>query len=467
MVCTDFASCNRYSSFIVSSRTLKKFCSSNSIISTSNCLVITRHFHSSVGRRTAAKSPVHLIEEDFFGLTQEGTFDKFSDTQEIKNQQKSTRKPKNRKKVPSTTPPESVRHEMDGFLPNENDIVVEDEEHRVKRNETPEYKNAARTVSMNIRKKLSAEKSNTYQDKQTTEHAVPQSSPKQTDSMGFRVCSHETQDLSRLSPFVVAKILHERIIYDHDDVIAIDKPYGLPSHGGPTITNNVNDTLTILAKLIDKSLPKLYLVHRLDKETTGVMLLAKSEIIAKQLNALFRKKMVIKRYWVLTVGVPEPSEGVVDIPMEEGEVAGKNRMLLRPDYGLVYKNLIKSSSGKGATALTNFKVLASEGNCALVELQPETGIKHQIRCHLASGLGCPILGDHKYSHHDKLAPQKLPGDMLQRLNIRQAKVRTVPMHLHAKQLIIPQFRDGRNLFISTKLPEFFKKNMTRLKIQIT
>ena len=71
---------------------------------------------------------------------------------------------------------------------------------------------------------------------------------------------------------------------------------------------------------------------------------------------------------------------------------------------------------------------------ALVELQPETGASHQLRVHLAQALHCPVLGDHKYSHSDRYAPQKLPADLVAKLGLQPTKVRQLPMHLHASQV---------------------------------
>ncbi|GBN78334.1 Mitochondrial RNA pseudouridine synthase rpusd4, partial [Araneus ventricosus] len=92
-------------------------------------------------------------------------------------------------------------------------------------------------------------------------------------------------------------------------------------------------------------------------------------------------------------------------------------------------------------------------------------IKHQIRVHFGFGLSCPILGDHKYSHLDKLAPQKLQSDLLQRLHVRQSKVRHIPMHIYARSIFIPQYKDGRNLFVMAPMPIHMSKNLQRLKFK--
>lgn len=111
------------------------------------------------------------------------------------------------------------------------------------------------------------------------------------------------------------------------------------------------------------------------------------------------------------------------------------------------------------------KVRKCSAGAALVELEPETGVRHQLRVHLSEALSCPILGDHKYSHNDKYAPQKLPQTMLDLLAVRQSKVRNIPMHLHATSIVIPGFgEEGQELIISSPLPKFFRYTMKKLKL---
>ncbi|KAJ8312677.1 hypothetical protein KUTeg_010050 [Tegillarca granosa] len=155
------------------------------------------------------------------------------------------------------------------------------------------------------------------------------------------------------------------------------------------------------------------------------------------------------------------------IPMVEGSVDGKRRMVLRPDTAENedVKLVMKKSSIETHEAITNYKILKSKNTTALLECRPETGVKHQIRVHLAWGLGTPILGDHKYTYINKIVPQKLTSEMLQRLGIRQSKARYVPMHLHAKSILIPEFMNGQNLSVSCRLPPHFEENMKRLKLK--
>ena len=144
--------------------------------------------------------------------------------------------------------------------------------------------------------------------------------------------------------------------------------------------HSIDSLLPVIAKKLTRGAAKrtdpdlrLYPVHRLDKETTGVMLLAKTEEMARHLHRMFIRHEVVKKYWVVTVGVPDPKDGVIDIPMAEVDVGGFHRMGIRPDIGAVYKDMGKFGRGKGTAAVTNFRVVSENGSAALVEVNPETG----------------------------------------------------------------------------------------------
>ncbi|XP_076333128.1 uncharacterized protein LOC143237586 [Tachypleus tridentatus] len=263
----------------------------------------------------------------------------------------------------------------------------------------------------------------------------------------------------------VLHILKKNILYNDNDIVAIDKPYGIICHGNEDIPV-LSSYLSQLASHLDKSSSdsKLYIIHRLDKKTTGVLLLARTQQMADHLKKLFHDHKITKVYWALTKGIPSIMEGVIDIPITEGLVENKRRMVLSPHLQDEYRSFTPLSK-KAHQAVTHYKVLSTHGNAALIELKPQTGVKHQLRAHLGFGLRCPILGDHKYSHLRKLAPQQLPGDMLDLLNVRQSKVRDIPMHLHARTLIIPEILNGQNLFIHAKIPYHFQKSMQYLRIK--
>lgn len=130
--------------------------------------------------------------------------------------------------------------------------------------------------------------------------------------------------------------------------------------------------------------------------------------------------------------------------------------------------MVKVRANRDAhVAVTQYQVLSNTSSCALVELQPITGIKHQLRVHLSFGLDCPILGDHKYSDWNKLAPQKLSPGTLKKLGLQQSKARYIPLHLHARQLILPALGSRtKELLLSCRLPRFFGHSLHRLGLDI-
>ncbi|KAM5246032.1 pseudouridylate synthase RPUSD4, mitochondrial [Ctenodactylus gundi] len=281
-----------------------------------------------------------------------------------------------------------------------------------------------------------------------------------------------TRQLQRVHPNVLAKALKQGILHHDKDLVVINKPYGLPVHGGPGVQLCISDVLPILAKMLRglKAEP-LHLCHRLDKETTGVMVLAWEKEVAHQVQEFFRTRQVAKKYWAITVRVPVPSAGVVDIPIIEKEVQGQqqhHKMTLSPRYRMDSGKMVKIRTSRNApVAVTQYKVLSSTPSSALVELQPVTGIKHQLRVHLSFGLDCPILGDHKYSDWNKLAPQKLPVGTLKKLGLEQSKSRYIPLHLHAQQLTLPALGSRKEeLQLACRLPQFFVRSLRRLGLEL-
>ncbi|XP_067166299.1 pseudouridylate synthase RPUSD4, mitochondrial [Apteryx mantelli] len=298
--------------------------------------------------------------------------------------------------------------------------------------------------------------------------------PKDPLRRRIRELASLSQQLQRVHPNVLAKALRRGVVYQDDEIVAINKPYGLPVHGGPGVKTCVADVLPILAEMLEKARARpLHLCHRLDKETTGVMVLARSKEAAEKIRFLFKTRQVEKVYWAISLGEPEPPEGLVEIPIVEKEVQSHQshyKMTLAPNYRLAPEDgkAVKIRKNRNAeSAVTRYRVLASSSACSLLELRPITGVKHQIRVHLAYGLGCPILGDHKYSHWSKLAPQKLPEIALKRLKLEQSKTRCLPLHLHALRLSLPAGAGGdERLEFACRPPRFFSDAALRLKLEV-
>ncbi len=206
-------------------------------------------------------------------------------------------------------------------------------------------------------------------------------------------------------------LIRSMVIYKDKDIIAINKPCGLASQGG-TNTDRHIDAMLLALKNEEGVVPRL--VHRLDKDTSGVMLLARSAKAAKEMGALFRSQDVRKIYWSVVTPTPEILEGSIKAPIIKS-------------VGDFEKMIIDEEEGK--FALTEYKVLESVGRAAaFVAFWPKTGRTHQIRVHAAQGLGSSIIGDRKYravkDAECKLLDADLAGmDLSKRL------------HLHARRVI--------------------------------
>lgn len=296
------------------------------------------------------------------------------------------------------------------------------------------------------------------------------------DSQGFNSFIGYAPDLSKFHREQLITLLIESVLFSDNGILIINKPYGLISQGKiekegiNDFEYNLPDVLPAFAQelvkrgIVNEQQPELRICHRLDKDTTGTLVLATNSSKAAEIHELFAENRVTKEYLTITRGIPDPEKGIIDIPVEVGSVSGRERMVLRP---VLREDLrrIASPSKMAKRAVTSYKVIDSHGSAALVQVEPQTGVKHQIRVHLGFALRCPILGDHKYSFLKQLAPQKLPADMLMSLNVRPPKVRNIPIHLHAQTIFLPGVGKDRSTVVArATLPEFFRKTMKMLKL---
>jgi len=203
--------------------------------------------------------------------------------------------------------------------------------------------------------------------------------------------------------------LKKLVVHIDDDVVAINKPPGLAVQGGTGIKKHLDGMLEGL-RFESKDRPKL--VHRLDRDTSGILVLGRNAFAAAKLAAAFRDRTAQKTYWALVVGVPRPRKGKI-----LSQIVKKTRVAERNPK-------TKSDAKSG---LTEYEVLECAGNeIAWLNLKPHTGRTHQLRVHCAE-LGTPILGDGKYGGRQAFL-EGLPG----------AK----KLHLHARSLEIPHPRGG-------------------------
>jgi len=170
-----------------------------------------------------------------------------------------------------------------------------------------------------------------------------------------------------------------KIIYEDKNCVAIDKPQGLATQGGNRVSISVDDLLPFMAKNGEK----YFLTHRLDKDTTGVLLIAKTRQAAQLIGDSFKHKFVEKKYLALVAGKVLTQNGYIAFPLgKRGSTGGSEKVMVDEE--------------NGKKAYTEYRVLENFGPTAtLLEITPKTGRKHQIRVHLAA-IDHPIIGDGKY-----------------------------------------------------------------------
>ena len=203
--------------------------------------------------------------------------------------------------------------------------------------------------------------------------------------------------------------LRRAVLYRDADVLAINKPAGLAVQGG-TGTHRHLDALLDGLRFDAAERPRL--VHRLDKDTSGVLLLARNARAAAELTEAFRHKDVRKLYWAVVIGVPKLAQGRIDLGLSKQP--GRAGERVAPDL---------DGQGDGKRAITFYRVVEHVGKeVAWLALMPLTGRTHQLRAHCAA-IGTPILGDGKYGG----AAAFLPGKAL-----------PSKLHLHARAIELPR-----------------------------
>ncbi len=218
------------------------------------------------------------------------------------------------------------------------------------------------------------------------------------------------------------------VIHRDAQAIVINKPPGLATQGGTKTHEHVDGLLDALMFERDDR-PKL--VHRLDKDTSGALLLARSARSAAHFAKAFSSRTARKVYWALVIGVPSIDDGVIELPLAKQPGTGGEKMHVDEKEGMPSK--------------TRYRVVERAGNrAAWVELQPYTGRTHQLRVHMAA-IGHPIVGDGKYGGKDAF----LSGSISRK------------MHLHARRIRIDH-PDGSPLDVRADLPGHFRESLLSL-----
>ncbi|MCY4152847.1 MAG: RluA family pseudouridine synthase [Aestuariivita sp.] len=244
----------------------------------------------------------------------------------------------------------------------------------------------------------------------------------------------------------IAKI-KASVIHIDDQIIALNKPPGLAVQGGSRQTLHLDGLLPHLQFGLEET-PRL--VHRLDKETSGVLLLARSRAIAAALTAEFRHRETKKIYWALVDGVPKPASGRIQYGLVSRlRSQGGGQMICTIDP----QEVAKTEGARNADTLY-YTVAHTIENIVWLALQPKTGRKHQLRVHL-SAIGHPILGDSKYGIGNRDRPKE-------QLEILRGKVSLDQLHLHARSLQIKHPVTRQELLLCADLPVHMRSALTNL-----
>ena len=218
------------------------------------------------------------------------------------------------------------------------------------------------------------------------------------------------------------------VLYSDRNAFVLNKPPGLATQGGTKTYSHLDRLLDGLA---DNEAGRPKLVHRLDKDTSGALLVARTARAAGHFSKAFSGRTARKVYWALVVGVPSPDEGLIDLPLAKQPGTGGEKMHVDREGG--------------QSARTNWRVIDRAGNrAAWVELQPLTGRTHQLRAHMAA-IGHPIVGDAKYGGPEAF----LTGGISRKL------------HLHARRIRIDA-PDGGTIDVTAELPPHIAESLAAL-----
>ncbi len=233
--------------------------------------------------------------------------------------------------------------------------------------------------------------------------------------------------------------LQKMTLHDDGTVMVLNKPPGHAVQGGPGLTRHVDG---MLPSLIGPDGQKPRLVHRLDRETSGILLIAKTRLAAKKLVESFKERKTRKLYWGLVAGVPRPREGRVSTWLRKEHDEEADAEIMRS---------YRSRQKHAVHAVSQYAVVEQAAHkLSWLILQPITGRTHQLRVHAAE-IGHPIVGDAKYFN---IEDWQLPGGIQNRL------------HLHARSIEIPH-PDGGILQISAPLANHMKQSWNLLGLNET
>ena len=217
------------------------------------------------------------------------------------------------------------------------------------------------------------------------------------------------------------EFIHSLVIHRDSHIIALNKPFGIAVQGGAKTSRHIDGLLDAFAESGER--PRL--VHRLDRDTGGLLILGRTRKAAAFLSEAFQRHQVQKEYWALSVGVPHPLEGTIDMPIA--------KKMVRTTHG-DQERMMPAAGGTAKKAFTDYQVIEEAGQKAcFLALRPLTGRTHQLRVHCAA-IGHPIVGDGKYGGERA----KLTGV-------------SPKMHLFCRAMTFPNPAGGRPLMLRADL----------------
>ncbi len=234
-----------------------------------------------------------------------------------------------------------------------------------------------------------------------------------------------------------ADALRAMVLYEDDQVFVFNKPAGLAVQGGSGLSNHVD---AMLEAFRDRKGQKPRLVHRLDRETSGVLVVARTRLAASRLAGSFRARTTRKIYWALVAGVPRPAQGRISTWLAKEAGPEGDRM-----------KIARHGEDDASHAVSLYSVVDNAGpKLAWLTMRPVTGRTHQLRAH-AAHIGHPIVGDPKY--FDK-KDWELPGGIQDRL------------HLHARRIVIPHPSGQGSLDVTAPLPPHMVQSWNLLGLDV-
>lgn len=235
----------------------------------------------------------------------------------------------------------------------------------------------------------------------------------------------DTKPKPRTNP-ADALFLKSITIFEDKDVMVLNKPHGLAVQGGSGTTRHIDGMLASLAGQ-DGERPKL--VHRLDRDTAGCLVIAKTRQAASRLGKTFNSRSARKIYWALVRGIPEPNQGRISTYLAKEGALGAERM-----------RVVRHGDRDASHAITYYAVVEHAANRASwLSLKPVTGRTHQLRAHLEH-IGHPIMGDPKYGTQQESLSSEIPDKLM----------------LFARRITLPHPKGG-TLDVTAPLPEHFKQ----------